>query len=206
MNKEIVSNIESLQGYADQFFDGSLHRLIIHHSIDNYENFVTLIDSTMLEAIEEIENNKNIYANFNEDSLTSVIVSFFRAKGFNAEHDSNRGGHCDIVVEKNRMQWLCEAKIYESYVKLYGGYQQLVTRYSTGRENATCGGLLIYNKKPNALDKLNRWKKRLVIEDNQITIDDHDYRCFYSTQSHPVSGLPYKVKHYSVLLHHEPKD
>lgn len=82
----------------------------------------------------------------------------------------------------------------------------MVTRYSTGRENGTCGGLLIYNKKPNALNNLELWKKNLISKDDQIKVENHDSRCFYSTQPHPVSGLPYKVKHYSVLLHHEPKD
>lgn len=123
MIKEVLSNIDTLQGYADQFYDGDLYKLITQQKSNTYEDFVFLIDSTMLNAIEEVENNKNIYTTFGEDSLTSVIVSFFNARGFNAEHDSNRGGHCDIVIEKKGMQWLCEAKIYESYVKLYGGYQ-----------------------------------------------------------------------------------
>src|SRR5262249_17512116 len=66
-----------------------------------------------------------------EDALTTDIITDLKALGFDASHDTDYGGHGDIVIEaRDDFLWLGEAKIHRDYDWLMKGFLQLDTRYA----------------------------------------------------------------------------
>lgn len=83
--------------------------------------------------------------------------------GFDASHDTQYGGHCDIVVEgKDDFLWIAEAKIDTSNTWIFQGFTQLDTRYSTGMPGQDIGEILIYCRRPNATGVLESWLSYLA--------------------------------------------
>lgn len=91
------------------------------------------------------------------------------------------------------------------------GFHQLCSRYSTGSEDDCQGGLIIYVKSNNALDVVEMKKtltsKKDDFEDFYLSdCKTREKLSFYSSHKHPKSGLPYKVRHFAVILGFAPKD
>lgn len=143
----------------------------------------------------------------NEDSLSDDLVLALRAMSFNASRETKVGGHCDVVVdERAGFLWLGEAKIDTSNSWLFGGFQQLGTRYSTGLPGQDHGGMLIYCKKANALATMTSWRDFLQskMPGIQVQEDASNPLIFSSTHQHQGSGLPFEVRHLPFLIHWDP--
>jgi len=129
--------------------------------------------------------------------------------GFQASHDTDVGGHCDVVVSgRENFLWLGEAKTHKDYDWLYKGFQQLCTRYSTGLPGQDYGGMLIYCYGQNVLEVMRRWRTRLSGERPDLRIEEckGNPLNFRSIHLHDVSGLPYTVRHVPILLYFKPED
>ena len=132
-----------------------------------------------------------------------------RCLGYDAEHDSEIGGHVDIVVRGSDFVWLGEAKIYRGNNYLWEGFQQLVTRYSIGDSNQENGGLLIYIRDGNASSIMENWQNYLL----EKSLPNYSFRpckmrslAFISTHKHERSGQAFHVRHMPVMLQFSPKD
>jgi hypothetical protein len=130
--------------------------------------------------------------------------------GFQAEHDSSVGGHCDIVIRgKELFLWLAEAKKHNDYAWLDKGFQQLSTRYSTGVVGQDHGEVLIYCYVKNAKQILDNWRAELVKRNAEVKIDEaicsHPL-IFTSIHKHASSGLDFRVRHKIMALYWEPND
>jgi hypothetical protein len=129
--------------------------------------------------------------------------------GYNADHDLKHRGHVDLIVRRDNLKWIGEAKKYSDNNYLWQGFQQLVTRYTTGDFNQNHGGLLIYIFDEDAKSIMEKWQTYLR---NKNLSDYSDRVCeprnssFISSHKHEVSGYSFYVKHIPVLLHHAPKD
>jgi HEAT repeat protein len=160
-------------------------------------------------VIFQIQENPGVRQQDNEDRLTIEIVDQLRSLGHEASHDTKIGGHVDIAVKKNDFLWLGEAKIYKDNNYLWEGFQQLVTRYSTGDSNQENGGLLIYIRDEDASSIMQKWQKYL----SEKSLPDFSLRsckmrslAFISTHKHERSGQAFHVRHIPVMLHFDPKD
>jgi hypothetical protein len=113
-------------------------------------------------ACNELEQHKHKKQGLGEDAITLEICSMLKMAGFQAAHDDDVGGHCDIVVKgKGLFLWLAEAKEHSDYAWLDKGFQQLSTRYSTGVKGQDHGEVLVYCYTQNAAAMLKKWRGEL---------------------------------------------
>ncbi|UBF26425.1 hypothetical protein K9N68_33840 [Kovacikia minuta CCNUW1] len=129
--------------------------------------------------------------------------------GYDASHGSQHGGHTDLLVRKDNFVWIGEAKVYRGCAYLWKGFQQLVTRYSTGDYNQKDGGLLIYIFKENAKLAMCEWNDYLSCKNLTGYIREVCKKgslAFFSTHIHEKSGLPFRTKHLPIMFYFEPKD
>jgi hypothetical protein len=161
------------------------------------------------QVISQIQKNPELRQKDTEDRLTIEIVNLLRSLGHEASHDTKTGGHADIVVTKNDFLWIGEAKIYRGNNYLWGGFQQLVTRYSTGDSNQENGGLLIYILNKDARSIMQNWQNYLLeqsLPDLSVRPCKMKSLAFISTHKHERSGQAFHVRHIPVMLHFAPTD
>ncbi|MBD2464476.1 HEAT repeat domain-containing protein [Oscillatoria sp. FACHB-1407] len=172
-------------------------------------SFIKKIYQDIDRAIYQIQDNRELRQKDSEDRLTIDIVGQLLSLNYEAAHDTKIGGHVDLVVKKDDFKWLGEAKIYRDNTCLWEGFQQLVTRYSTGDSNQNHGGLIIYIFQENAKSIMDNWQIYLMSKELP------DYVCkpcemrdlaFTSSHRHESSGKPFYVRHMPVILHFAPKD
>lgn len=174
------------------------------------EIFISRLYKEIDKIVDGIERNPKIRAKDKEDRLSEEIVTALNSAGYNASHDKYNRGHADICVEVKTFKWIGEAKIHTSYHWLYKGFQQLHTRYTTGRECDV--GILIYIRNVNANSVMTEWRGRLENQykkkSRSIDFENCQSRAvtFYSTHAHKSSGLLIKTRHMGVVLNYEPED
>jgi hypothetical protein len=181
---------------------------IAHLSPDPYATFIDLVNRGILWSSTQLSKNKNIVQGMNEDQLTTLLLAPLLGAGFIGYHDANVGGHCDIYVEfDDERIWLGEAKIHSDYGTLYGGFQQLSERYSTGLAGQDRGGFIIYIFNKNAGLVMKTWLDYLAENFSGIKMEfDPNTMVGETAHAHVGSGRSMGVVHYPVVLHHDPTD
>jgi len=176
--------------------------------VKTYDDFISLLYTDIDEFIGYLEDGRKETRKDSEDRLTIQIVSNLKTRGYNASHETQVGGHCDILVEYLDFRWIGEAKIHSDYAYLDKGFQQLTTRYTTGKANQNQGGLLVYIKIKNACQVMERWENEIKTRNSGLTTykEDSESLSFFSKHIHEASGNEYITKHLAVLLHFDPKD
>ena len=152
--------------------------------------------------------NRHLNNKQSEDELTVQIVAQLVQFQVVATHDTQIGGHCDIVVAgPNHYQWIGEAKIHSSYQWLCDGFLQLSTRYGTAMPGQSQGEVIIYCRSQNALRVLQNWKEKLEELGLARVIDDRCCEDLWFRTSHLCrnSGLEFSVRHVIVPLHFAPE-
>ena len=175
----------------------------------SHEDRLDAVNAAIDWIVQEHTKTRHKRQNRDEDSLTIDVVTELKAMGFDASHDTQYGGHCDIVIEsKDGFLWLGEAKIHKDYNWLLKGFQQLDTRYSTGLPGQDAGGMIIYFFGQNALAMMDTWAERLVEARPDVSISTSQLNPLVrdSIHIHPNSGLPFKVRHTPINLYHKPED
>jgi hypothetical protein len=161
-------------------------------------------------ACNELEQYKHKKQEHGEDALTLEVCSMLKMLGFQAAHDDDVGGHCDIVIRGNEsFLWLAEAKRHSDYAWLDKGFQQLATRYSTGVEGQDNGEVLIYCYIKDAAAMLLKWRQQLEVRNTEVKTKNTacgNPLLFCSTHKHASSGLDFHVRHKAVVLFWDPKD
>lgn len=176
----------------------------------SHEAKLEAVRAALDHACNELEINKHLKQNLNEDQLTIEICQYLSGLGFQPRHDEQIGGHCDIVIRgRDLFLWLAEAKWHDGYAWLDKGFKQLSTRYSTGVHGQDQGEILIYCKNRNAKAMLQHWRTELTARNKDVkAFDDPDGNqlAFWSEHQHDASGLQFRVRHKVLALHHQPAD
>lgn len=144
-----------------------------------------------------------------EDEISIDFVSLLKSMGFQAAHDTQFGGHCDVIVEaRDEFLWIAEAKLHSSYPWLAQGMAQLSTRYSTGLEGQDSGEILIYTYSPRLDSIMEKWRCKLKEAISSIVVEDldKDKLTFRSSHLHNRTGRPFRVRHKGITLHFDPAD
>jgi hypothetical protein len=198
-----------------------LLKLFKLNTISSYDEFIEQLYQDIDSGIVNLEQNKNYISDngnqksLSEDQISLILISFLNGKNYDASHDTNCNGHCDILIKKKNYAnqdyfWLGEAKIHGSYNDIEKGFEQLCWRYSTGTTSASNGGVIIYIKTNDAANVIRTWRDRLAtLNLPNYTNSDCNKRpqlAFYSTHKHESSGLDYRVRHMGVVLHFNPID
>lgn len=174
-----------------------------------YDDFCNRVESAILEGIIHFEDNKPYFKGLGEDALTVTLAFGLKMKGFSADHDNYRNGHCDLVVKEGAYEWHGEAKLDTGPGYVMEGFRQLCDRYSPGGPNSHRGGLIIYTKKRDKLKILKTWAARIV-KDYEVVVTFSDI-CKHtlttkSVHKHAASGLDYKIRHLPISFYHKPSD
>lgn len=181
----------------------------------SYDEFIQGLYQTINTIIRFIEDSANYQQDSGEDLLTTQMVHQLKWR-YNADHDTNTKGHVDIKITSGDYVWLGEAKIAHSQPWIFAGMQQLMTRYSTGRKNATHSGLIIYFFQDKVKTRMINWKNYLEEtckeeehRDNmgflRISCEIEDNHQFVSHHSHRISEKEIFVRHFPIMLFHDPK-
>lgn len=159
-------------------------------------------------AAAEMVKSRHVKLKHSEDALSIELVTSLRAMGFQASHDTQYGGHCDIVVEgKGKFLWIAECKIHSDYDWLLKGFAQLDTRYSTGLEGQDAGEMIIYSRNKRADEGMATWKERLKDARTDVEfLDGDDKLRFRTAHVHELTGAKFRIRHVCVPLHFDPSD
>jgi len=196
--RELESEMPSLGGFPSRCL------------AETYEDFIEVLYKDIDQIILLKQENPEMYrTDPGEDRLTVEIKNALVCKGYNATHETKHGGHTDLLVRRKSYIWIGEAKVHKSYPYLFKGFNQLISRYSTGDFNQQDGGILIYIFKKDSQSIMNKWKDYLLSKNPK------DCSCvpceprrlgFYSTHTHEKSGLPFRIRHMPLMLYFNPKD
>ncbi|WMU74628.1 hypothetical protein OQ483_09605 [Enterobacter bugandensis] len=207
-SRENTFNYEALKIAAK--FDPMAARFLSRLECDTYDKFIMMLYKDIEFILALIEKTASLRQDDGEDRLSIEIINILIGAGYLASHDQYINGHSDIVVSFNSFTWIGEAKIHSSYDYLMEGFMQLCDRYSTGNEDDCEGGLIFYIKGNNALEVVERWKADLITRNvpelKTFNCNNRKNLSFYSTHTHSKSGLPYKVRHFGVILGFNPTD
>ena len=151
------------------------------------------------------------YQGMTEDEFTALIIAMLVAQKIDAVDDPMRGGHVDILIKFGSLEWLGEAKLFETDQNsgLAKGMKQLLDRYVN--QYITHGGLLIYTYKGNATQILNNWnnyaEQRNIIEGATCAgCKIAPKLAFESKHIGPQSGLEVTIRHSILSLYFSPTD
>jgi hypothetical protein len=158
---------------------------------------------------QEMSKNSHLKQDRSEDELTGDIISQLKCMGFTASHDTQYGGHCDIVIEaREDFLWIAEAKKHGNYDWLLKGFQQLDTRYTTGLAGQDSGELIVYHFGQRTDKIMRAWAEYLKLRRIDVnvlqTADNKLY--FTSEHTHKRTGRTFNIRHLGINLYFKPED
>ncbi|WP_441290273.1 hypothetical protein ACSRUE_06565 [Sorangium sp. KYC3313] len=109
-------------------------------------------------ALRKLESNRTHFAPLDEVGLTAVLSAALSVPGLTVIQEAHSNGHVDITIDFDHCvparRKLGEAKIDRGPRNHAKGLEQLLDRYTTGRE---LGGLLIvYVLRPNIIGRVKK--------------------------------------------------
>ena len=172
-----------------------------------HEQRLTLVERAVDWVVQEFVKTRHVRQTMSEDTLTVEIVTSMKAMGFQAAHDTQYGGHCDIVVEaRDDFLWIAEAKKHKGYDWLIAGFEQLDRRYSTGLAGQDAGEMIIYCFGERADLVLSEYQSRLSIARKDVRFDGAMTQGLFrrSVHTHVNTGRDFQVRHVIVPLYFKP--
>jgi hypothetical protein len=178
---------------------------------DSYDAFLRTVYECLDKAIAEAQRAAQYLFAASEDCITTFIVSNLRSQELDADHDSDSGGHVDILVADadKRFSWAAEAKIDTDWGWIEGGIGQLMDRYADGTVGRDQGGFLLYIKNEGGATRLADWRQRVIAKYSSkqgFRVLDcpnrHPY-AFFSECVFPKTGQLFRIRHVGVLLFRE---
>ena len=214
----------SIEDLRKKLHSKTFESIVRRLKIGSKEDALNEIERAIRKSLLEMTKNSKFYQNDEEEKLTYHLKVHLENRGFDLVTDQDHNGHIDLTVyyfdvdQDIEVTWLGEAKISNGPAYLYGGMQQLLTRYSAGCMDRS-GGLIIYNRNINIIQTTNNWRNFLnnLDEDDLISLhydcdkiellkcgDDVDTHDFETYHIHPKSKLKYRVMHFYANLYHNP--
>ncbi|MBS0123350.1 hypothetical protein [Thetidibacter halocola] len=175
------------------------------------DQFDKAFDAFVEGAVEHLEVNKKNFATLNEVGLSGVFTASLKIPGVSVCQEAHSNGHVDITVHLNYCtpvrKKLFEAKIYGGPSYHISGLEQLLSRYTTGREGR--GVVLSYVKNKN-IAQLVKSVRAKMDEDLPCSQQGHtsDHTLKWSFLSHHAHscGEELAVAHVSCNLFLEGSD
>jgi hypothetical protein len=132
---------------------------------DTDDQFEAAFDVVLGAAVRHLEKNKANFQSLNEVGLSGALAGALAIPGLTVTQEGHSNGHVDLTIEADhcfptRIK-LAEAKIYHGCVYHISGLDQLLSRYTTGREGR---GLIISYVRQRDINGLTQ-KLRLHMDD-----------------------------------------
>lgn len=167
---------------------------------ESEEDFETAFTALLEQAVIHLEKNKKNFQPLKEEGLTAALAGCLMAQGLTVLQEPNSNGHVDLMIEADHCTparvKLGEAKIYRSQSYHIKGIEQLLGRYTTGRE--TAGLLINYVRKPDIKGITEKLKARMdsqLPEGQMAPCDSHTLKWSLTTKHLHSSGEVISVDH-----------
>lgn len=166
--------------------------------------FDAAFEKCLTQAVRDIESNSKLFNELVEDGLTSVVMTHLNAIPFiSIVREGYSNGHVDLTVTSvvHQLKKLGEAKIYNGYQYHVKGIDQLLNRYTTGREAP--GFMLIYFKQPNIEGLMEKLRKEIQANKPVQLVNAPEIGIVlwsFSTKHRHKSGKDQQVMHYGCNL------
>jgi hypothetical protein len=162
--------------------------------------FEKAFDALLEKAVSGLEQNKQKFEKLDEDGLSSALALALSMPGLTVTRETHSNGHVDLTIEADHCiparKKLGEAKIYNGPAYHFKGLEQLLGRYSTGREGR--GLLVVYFRKPNIAGLVQNLRKQMDVDlpcQQRGSTADHILKwSFLSAHSH-TCGENLEVSH-----------
>jgi hypothetical protein len=170
-------------------------------SAETDEEFDSALNPVLEKAVRHLEENKKNFTKLKEEGLTAALAGNIRILNLiQVEQETNSNGHVDLIIKsiacRQEKVRLGEAKIYDGFEYHISGLEQLIDRYSTGRDPS--GILIEYIRKANIKklvnDLRNRMDKELPLQQTDKSAE-HKIKWSFITYHKHSSGEDLKVQH-----------
>lgn len=125
--------------------------------------FEKAFDAILGRAVAQLEEDAKDFSSLDENGLSAVLVKALSMPGLSVTRETNSNGHVDITVLADHCnpirKKLGEAKIYDGPAYHLEGLQQLLGRYTTGREGR--GMLVIYFRKKDIAGLIKKLRQSM---------------------------------------------
>jgi hypothetical protein len=102
------------------------------------EEFERAFDALLERAVAQLEKNKTNFRALDEVGLSAALAAGLSMPGLSVSQEAHSNGHVDLTIEADHCtparRKLGEAKIYDGPAYHVKGLEQLLGRYTTGRE------------------------------------------------------------------------
>lgn len=168
--------------------------------------FESAFDTVLSKAVAHLERNRSNFASLDEVGLSGALAMALSIPGFTVTQESHSNGHVDLMIVADhcfpeRIK-LGEAKIYSGPKTFIRGLEQLLGRYTTGREGR--GVLIVYFRESDIASLVLKTREKLDAERPLRQLGpttDHGIKwSFLSTHSHSC-GDSHVVAHIGCNLH-----
>jgi hypothetical protein len=156
-------------------------------------------------ALVHLEQNKKNFNQLTEEGLTAVLAASISVPGLTVTQETNSNGHVDITIDADHCtptrRKLGEAKIYNGPAYHLAGLEQLLKRYTSGREGR--GILLVYCKAKDIAGKVKNIRAEMdqsLPQLQQGQTSDHKLKWSFRSRHSHSSGELVEVDHVSCNL------
>lgn len=132
----------------------------------NDADFEKAFTALLEKAISDLEKNKKLFQTLDEEGLSAALSMSLSMPGFLVTRETHSNGHVDLTIVVNycvpMRTKLGEAKIYDGPKYHLKGLEQLLGRYTTGREGR--GLMIVYFRKRNIANLVQKLRKKMDAE------------------------------------------
>jgi hypothetical protein len=172
----------------------------------NEREFIEAVDLILEIAIRRLEENAATHNSLGELELSTMLSDLIRQAAIPCAKEVYRNGHVDVAIghpRKQQFQYLGECKIYDGFIRHCGGCDQLLNRYSSGRD--VRGFVLEFFNRPGMYALLDSLKARFDQDfplemKNSSTPHGHIKGAFISLHTH-FTQTDVEVLHLGCNLH-----
>jgi hypothetical protein len=178
----VLDLVEQIRRKAPEYLD--------LFTAENAEDFENAFNALLEKAISGLETNKKNFKALNEEGISGALALALNAPGLSVRQETNSNGHVDLTIEADHCvparTKLGEAKIYNGPKYHFEGLEQLLSRYTTGREGR--GLLIVYFRKTDIAGLVKKLRKTMDAEQpcqQQGPTNDHMLKwSFLSIHAH----------------------
>lgn len=176
------------------------------YTAQNEKDFESAFEALLELALAGLEQDKDRLSKLEEDALSGILVIAFNTAGLRATREGYSNGHVDLTIEVGfcspMKRKLGEAKIYAGPGYHLQGLEQLLGRYTTGRE--TRGILIEYVKQADIAGLVKKIRERMDVDlpmQQQGPTQDNGLKWSFISIHKLTSGDDHPVAHYGCNLY-----
>lgn len=191
-DNSVASLVDRLQRKAPEYLD-----LLTAETQVDFEN---AFDALLEKAVMGLETNKKNFEALDEVGLSAALALALTIPGLSVAQETHSNGHVDLTITADHCtpvrKKLGEAKIYDGPRYHIAGINQLLGRYTTGRESR--GLMIVYVRKRDIAGLIKRLRETMDVDmpcQQQGKTADHSLRWSFISTHYLSSGDSHEVSH-----------